>query len=252
MSENNYRISVCIATYNGQNFIKEQIDSILIQIDSSLDEVIVIDDCSTDNTVEIIQNYNSPSIKLIKNDHNLGAIKSFEKAIKFSKGSIIILSDQDDIWHDIKVFTILDSFKKNRNTFCIVSDCEIIDENKKVLYESFFKLKNSKSGFWNNLHKNRYLGCSMAFRSCIKELILPFPKHINMHDEWIGLNCDLISNVLFLDKVLFSYRRHDKNVSSMEWSGFFRALLKRILHLTYVSLNILKIIKFRHSTSRKI
>ena len=96
-------VSICMALYNGAKFVEEQIDSILPQLDHPNDEIIIVDDFSKDNSVELISNYKDPRIKLIKNKSNIGYIKTFEKAINLSKNDIIFLSDQDDIWENNKV-----------------------------------------------------------------------------------------------------------------------------------------------------
>ena len=103
--------SVCMATYNGSEFIKRQLDSIVQQLDTT-DEVIIVDDNSTDGTTKIIlDNYSSNQVKLIKNNKNIGSIGSFEKAMSKASGEFIFLADQDDIWFDNKVEVMMDLFK---------------------------------------------------------------------------------------------------------------------------------------------
>lgn len=173
------KISVCIATYNGEKYLKKQLDSILNQLKKE-DEVIISDDTSTDATVEIIKAYNDRRIILIENQKFRSPIYNFENALKHASGDIIFLADQDDIWIDNKVCTV----KKYLKSYdLVISDAEIIDTNDETLYRSFYALNNSRKGFIKNIIKNSYLGCCMAFNRKILESALPFPKNVPMHDQ---------------------------------------------------------------------
>jgi|SaaInlStandDraft_4_1057021.scaffolds.fasta_scaffold00656_5 glycosyltransferase involved in cell wall biosynthesis len=202
-------ISICIATYNGEKYIKEQLDSILSQI-SKEDEIIISDDSSIDNTIEIIKSYNDHRIILYENQKFRSPIFNFENALNKANGEIIILSDQDDIWKDNKIEMI----KKYINHYDLVlSDAYIIDEYGNILEESFYKFNGSSSGFTKNIVKNSYLGCTMAFNKKILEKSLPFPKDIPMHDWWIGLIGEIYGKTYFIEDKLISYRRHGNNAS---------------------------------------
>ena len=93
-----FSVSVCIATYNGAGFIKEQLDSILMQIPATA-EVLIGDDGSVDETISIVEGFNDPRIRVIRNSSNLGYVRNFENLIENARGDYIFLSDQDDIWH---------------------------------------------------------------------------------------------------------------------------------------------------------
>ncbi len=203
------KISVCLATYNGEKFIKEQLDSIMVQL-SEGDEVIVSDDSSTDKTLDIINLYKDKRIKILPNQKFHSPALNFENALKYAKGDYIFLSDQDDIWLSNKVkrmVSMLECFD------LVVSDCKVVDENLTVIEKSFCMKRNSGVGFWKNFSRNSYLGCCMAFRKEILKYILPFPKRIAMHDIWIGLSVELQGNPIFLREPLMLYRRHGNNVS---------------------------------------
>lgn len=202
-------ISVCMATYNGAKYIKEQLDSILNQL-SDDDEIIISDDSSSDNTVEIILTYNDPRIKLHRDQKFKSPIYNFENAIKQAKGDFIFLCDQDDVWFPDKIKTSLFYLQKYD---LVVSDCKMVDENLNVFENSFFAVRNSGKGFWKNLVKNSYIGCCMAFRREIIKYALPFPSKVAMHDIWIGLSVELNGSSYFIDKPLILYRRHNENVS---------------------------------------
>jgi len=198
------KISVCMATYNGEKYIKEQLDSILSQIGKN-DEVIVSDDSSTDNTIEIVKSFNDSRIKIFENQTFKSPVYNFENTLKYANGELIILSDQDDIWKPNKIHIIKTYTQKYD---LVVSDADIIDEKGAILQESFYKLNGSRKGFIKNIIKNSYLGCAMAFNRKILDKTLPFPRNLPMHDWWIGLIAELYGKVYFIEDKLISHRRH--------------------------------------------
>lgn len=202
-------ISVCIATYNGEKFLKEQLVSILSQLGNN-DEIIISDDSSTDKTMLVVNSFNDKRIKIFENQSFSSPIYNFENAIKHAQGDYIFLSDQDDIWLSSKVERTLYYLKEND---LVLSDCKIVDENLNVLNDSFFAMMSSRKGFFSNLIRNSYMGCCMAFKKEILDYILPFPKNLAMHDSWIGLSVELNGNSFFLNEPLILYRRHDNNAS---------------------------------------
>ena len=209
------KISVAIATYNGEKYIKEQIDSILKNLNKE-DEIIISDDGSTDSTRDIIKSYKDKRIKLIDGPKK-GVKQNFANAIQNTEGKFIFLSDQDDIWLDNKVEKMLETFE-GQNATLVVHDAQVFDnENNKILYDSFFKYRNSGAGILKNIYRNTYIGCCMAFDSKIKDKILPIPNNIEMHDQWIGILNDIYYNKsIFIDDKLIKYRRHSENVSKMK------------------------------------
>ncbi len=202
-------ISVCMATYNGEKYLKEQIDSILCQLNSN-DELIISDDGSTDGTIEIIEGYNDGRIKLYKNSfHNF--VANFEFALKQVQGDYVFLCDQDDIWLENKIATMsgyLDEYD------LVMSDCRLIAEDKSVLFDSYFQLRKSHKGLMRNLIINSYMGCCMAFRRQLLSYVLPFPHQICSHDMWIGLVAELKGNIFLLPQQLILHRRHGRNASA--------------------------------------
>lgn len=227
-------VSICMATYNGERYIREQLNSILSQI-SDEDEIIISDDSSTDKTIDIIYEYlDKANIKLLKSQKFHSPIFNFENAIKHANGDYIFLCDQDDVWLPNK----LNKMKKELEKFdLVVSDCRVVDEKLNIISESFFSILKSGKGFWKNLAINSYLGCCMAFRKDICNYILPFPKGIAMHDIWIGLSVELNGSIKFLNEPLILYRRHGDNASSSSeksnYSIFYR-LKYRIAMLSYL------------------
>lgn len=204
-------ISVCIATYNGEKYLKKQLESILKQIDKA-DEIIISDDMSTDKTLEIARSFNDERIKIFIHDSNHGFTPNFENALKHSKGDYIFLCDQDDEWYDDKVSTTMDALKEYD---FVVSDCITVNENDEIISESRFKTFNLKKSFFRVLIKNRFIGCCMAFKKNVLETILPFPERYDLveHDTWIVSVALKFFNVKLIDKPLIKYRRHGQNAS---------------------------------------
>ncbi len=203
-------ISVCLASYNGGKYIKEQLFSILDQIGEN-DELIISDDSSTDNTIEIIKNLNDKRIVLIEKQQFKNPIYNFENALNYCKGEYIFLSDQDDKWDDNKLEVTL---KYLKNYDLIVSDCHVVNEKCDVIFDSFFALNGSKKGLLKNIVKNSYLGCCMAFRRRVLIKALPFPSSLPMHDWWLGLIGEMYFKTHFAPEKLIFYRRHQTNASS--------------------------------------
>lgn len=204
------RVSVCMATYNGALHIEKQLASILKNLDTN-DEVIVSDDNSTDETLEIVRSFNDNRIRVVLNHQdNRGHIRNFENALKHANGEYLFLSDQDDIWFDNKVSTMMKAFEKHD---LIVCDCTIVDGEMNVLNKSFYELYASGNGLVKNLIKNTYLGCCMAFKKKVVDKALPFPKDIISHDTWLGLTGELVGSCYFVPENLQYFIRHGANFS---------------------------------------
>lgn len=237
-------ISVCMATYNGERFIKQQIDSILSQL-SSDDELIISDDGSTDGTLEIIASYNDKRIKLFKHDkqiiktkysrNNIYVTKNFENALNHCSGDFIFLSDQDDECLPNKYTELLKLLEKNDVVMCNYS---IIDQNNNEIissnYNSSYYLHSS---FIKDLLHPKFLGCCMGIRKEALSYILPFPSRLVAHDFWIGLLSLKMNKFCFTENVLHKYRRHMGNVCFDEKTNsnpFFYKIFYRIQLLNQI------------------
>lgn len=205
-------ISVCMATYNGERFIKEQLDSILHQLQTG-DEIVISDDGSTDHTIEIITSMNSDKIRIYYNEGEHGYTPNFENALRHAKGDIIFLSDQDDLWKANKVATCLNYFESYD---FIVSDAELINAEGQKTASSFYALRRSKPGLLQCLLRFSFLGCCIAFKRDILDRALPFPaNHIYCtHDNWLTLIAMAFYKAAVVPDKLIGYRRYDNNTSS--------------------------------------
>lgn len=204
-------VSVCIATYNGEKYIKEQLVSILKQIDEN-DEVIISDDGSFDKTMDVIADVNDKRVKVIQNLGKHGFTPNFENALRHANGDIIFLADQDDIWSDDKVEKVKICLEKYD---LVIHDCKTINNEFEVLQKSRFDHFSIKSGFIPHLIKSRYLGCCMAFNKKMLNAVLPFPSNDKLleHDIWIAAVGWLYFKTTLIKEPLIFYRRHGENVS---------------------------------------
>lgn len=204
-------VSVCVATYNGEKYLKEQLDSILKQLIES-DEVIISDDGSKDSTLDVIKSFNDPRIKIYINKGEHGYTANFENALKYSSGDIIVLSDQDDVWSADKISTIKTQLEWYD---FLVSDATVVNEKLEVLSKSFWSLRKPHYNAFGDFIQCSYLGCCMAFKRDVLLMALPFPKNHNLccHDYWLQLIGSFYFSVRYEHKPLVYYRRHGGNVS---------------------------------------
>ncbi len=204
------KISVCMATYNGERFIREQINSILPQLRDT-DELIISDDGSTDKTLEIVREIADKRIKLFYNNaHNF--TKNFENAISKSTGDIIFLCDQDDVWKNNKVEVMMSYLSEYD---LVISNATIVDGKRNEIMPEYFKYSKVKQGFVYNLLYTRYIGACMAFNRKILHKVLPFPNNkLIPHDYWIACISELYYNTYLINEPLIEYRRHELNASS--------------------------------------
>ena len=215
-------ISVCIATYNGEHYIEEQIASILPQLDDD-DELIISDDGSKDGTVSMLSSFGDKRIKIYHNTGNHGVVPNFENALRHANGDVIFLADQDDVWKPCKVTQVMKAIDA-----CdfIVHNAEMVDGNLKSQGIDFFTLRHTCYGYVSNLWKMRYLGCCMTFRKEALKYILPFPKGILWHDMWAAAILHLKFRGKLINEPLIMYRRHGDNASSSgeksNWTWRFR------------------------------
>ncbi len=240
-------ISVCIATYNGSKYIKEQLQSILVQL-SEDDEVIISDDGSTDDTVDIIRLLEDDRIVILQHKKDVDvqykfgnsfryATSNFENAIRMAKGDYIFLSDQDDVWHPNKVSTMLQSLLINNLVQC---NCCVIDDSGNKVQSIFYKSNPISLSLLSNLKNMPFLGCCMAFRRDILRWVLPFPKGLLAHDFWIGAIVTQKGKIEYLPEVLHFYRKHGNNVSPASGGKSANSLIFKISYRIVFFVQILK------------
>jgi len=213
------QVSVAMCTYNGARFLPEQLESIAAQTRLP-DELVICDDGSTDESVEIIRAFlhHAPFAgRLEINDYNLGSTKNFEKAIGFCQGEIIALADQDDVWLPEKLSSIAGILERDERVGAVFSDAELIDQHSRPLAKTLWR----SNGF-NSREQERFVagqglevllkhslvtGATMAFRREFRSLTLPIPSS-QIHDLWIALLITSISHLAPIKTALVRYRKH--------------------------------------------
>jgi glycosyltransferase involved in cell wall biosynthesis len=219
-----------MATYNGEQYLKQQLESILCQL-SEDDELVISDDASQDKTLDIIKDFQDQRIRLLVNQERKGVIKNFENALRKAAGDVIYLADQDDIWEKNKV-QVVNQYIKDYD--CVVSNCTVVDEQLNVIHESFFELRNSGKGLVKNLFANTYLGCCITIRRRLLNYVLPFPAKIPMHDIWIGVVAETFGIPLFIPNKLVKYRRHQNTATLSARKSRFTLGKKIIFRLNII------------------
>ena len=217
------RVSVAMAAYNGEKYIKKQLESILCQLKED-DEIIISLDPSKDSTQKVIESMKDQRIKIFQGPKK-GVKKNFENALSHCQNEIIFLADQDDIWLEGKVEHVLSAFDQGASV--VMHDARIVDNENHTICASFFEMKNVKTGIIHNLIKNGYMGCCMAFRKDLLQYVLPIPEYIYMHDQWIGMVGDKIGKNVLIDQPYLLYRRHGKNVSDIQHGTWKEMIYKR-------------------------
>lgn len=231
--------SVCLALYNGEKYIAEQVASILSQLGED-DELIVSDDGSTDRSIEIINSFHDPRVRVVKNAGLHGVNANFENALRYASGDIIFLADQDNVWLPGKAEECIRALE---DSDLVVHDAFIADLDLNHQNKSLFEELIIKEGFLNNFIRNRFSGCCMAFRREILAYALPFPRKGGFFcDNWIGLIASLKGKTRFIPFKGLMLRRHEDALSSVGASSrlpltrkisyrlsLLSALLKRLL-----------------------
>jgi glycosyltransferase involved in cell wall biosynthesis len=208
-------VSIAMATYNGEHYVAQQLDSILNQTYKNL-EIVIVDDHSNDGTYAILQEYANKyhNIILVRNIANLGVSQSFSKCLSMTNGDFIALSDQDDVWFKDKIEVLVDNIGDN---MLIHSDDVVVDNNLHVLYESHFAM--SKNPNWQQF--NDYLvnvnvtGCTVLVSRKLLDIALPIPKEFVIHDWYLAIIAAYYNKIKLLNKPLLYYRQHNNNVSGV-------------------------------------
>ena len=221
-------LSIALCTYNGAVYLKEQLESIAAQTRTP-DELVISDDQSTDDTLRLIEEFAATAgfpVRLSVNEANLGIAKNFEKAISLCRGDVIVLSDQDDVWHSDKLESIERIFAAKPQLSLVFSNAELVDETLTLFAETLFdllhfngekqRLVKSGRALDVQLRENLVCGCTMAFRANLKDLVLPISADGPLvHDGWIVLLIAAVGEIDFINRPLLKYRQHSAQQSRL-------------------------------------
>lgn len=215
-------ISVAMCTFSGARYLLQQLESIANQT-VSVDEVVVCDDGSTDDTIQILKTFAAGSgipFRIFQNEVNLGSTQNFEKCLSLCEGDIIFLADQDDIWRNDRVEKQLGFLNDHPEKDAVFSDAMMIDDNSqpigKTIWEEieFNKALRDKwmDGRSHEILYNGFVvtGATLAIRKSCLPRLMPFPTHIPdlIHDAWIAMVLSLEEKISFIPENLISYRIH--------------------------------------------
>lgn len=213
-------VDILLATYNGEKYIREQLDSILQQTYNKIN-IYISDDYSTDSTPNILKEYELKydNINVTYQEQNIGSIRNFEYLMTKVKSQYYMLSDQDDVWYEDKVEKSLKKLKEE-NADLVFTDLEVVDENLNTINKSFYTMMGKIGKINKSINKkefeylyNSVTGCTILSRLDFINKILPLPKDSKyvIHDSWIGLITSLNGKIVFLDEPTIKYRQHGDN-----------------------------------------
>ena len=243
-------IDIAMATYNGEPYILEQIESIQRQTYVNWN-LYISDDGSTDNTVKIISNLvkNDTRIKIINRERQGGVVKNFNKALMATTAEYVVLSDQDDIWLDDRleklVYKIQEIEGMDNKPKMVFTDLELVDSEAKTIAMSFYKsngLKAQENIKGHNLlwHSTVY-GCTTIMNRKLLDQSLPIPDYAQMHDQWLALNAKQENGLYYFDYKSLKYRQHANNVVGGSSNGFSSKLKNFRKNVNNIKASVLKI-----------
>jgi glycosyltransferase involved in cell wall biosynthesis len=231
-------VSICLATYNGYYYIEDQVFSILLELQRD-DELIIVDDCSDNETKSLLLRYQDPRIKIFFNKKNIGHVKTFEKCINYANHSIIILSDQDDIWVPGRVNKLVKNLL-NSDKLLVTSNFSLIDNlgnptnrprNLVSIHNSSFYVSNIVGIFFG---RRDYYGCTMAFNRDLLKFVTPIPSGTESHDLWFALMANVLGKNDHIDDITVLRRLHASNVTSIKRRSFMKITVTRIVFLKLI------------------
>jgi glycosyltransferase involved in cell wall biosynthesis len=228
-----------MTTYNGEAYLKKQIDSVVDQLLEN-DELIVFDDCSTDGTWEILKRYHDSRVRRYRNTKNVGYIQNFENCFHQASNRVILICDQDDIWYFNKLSTVRKMYSENQDLILMISNMDLIDSNDALIKsEALSHFKRGRNKLVNTMQgfvRGRYYGCTMAIDRMMLLSALPLPRNHPSYDLYLGLICELRGRVQALSNSLIAHRLHEKNQSLQKRGRLDKVLIRRFL----MAVNILK------------
>ena len=224
------RLSVAMCTFQGEKFLEAQLASILAQR-SPPDRMVVVDDRSTDQTLELVRSFAHSApfpVEVLQNPRTLGFTKNFERAIGAADGELIVLSDQDDVWAPTRLEEVRQIFRDAPDVGAVFSDAELVDAELNPLGSTLFeavgftpalqRLARRRGMFDVLLKGNVVTGATLAFRSEFRDLVLPISE-TSEHDAWIALMIAAVAPVVFVPRPLLRYRQHSANQIGAEVLG---------------------------------
>jgi glycosyltransferase involved in cell wall biosynthesis len=227
--EGGVRVSVCLAAHDGANFIGDQVRSILDQLGPS-DELVVVDDASTDGTVSVLESFGDSRIRLHRNESNVGYVRTFERALGLARGAYLLLSDQDDVWIPGRLEVMVAALDRDG----VVATSVAVLGAPPGPPRWPLRDKDSHS-YATNLAAvligvRWYFGCAMGLRRDVLRMVLPFPSWLTeSHDLWIGVVGNALREMRHLEAPSVARRLHDANQTPTRWRSLPEILGARVM-----------------------
>lgn len=234
-----------MATYNGEQFIQEQLDSIINQTYANW-KLIIRDDCSTDNTVKIIKKYKDYRIQLIEGKENLGQVKNFNKLLEQAlDANYVMFADQDDVWlnskveDSMKVMTYHESFNNCTKSILVYSKVRYVDQDLRPLDVKNANPDPNDKSIKTLLSYNYIWGCTMMLNKKLIQSVFPISEYAQNHDYWVALNASVSGEIVRLNEYTVLYRQHERNVTGgLNNRGYFNKFKKiKMLKKSYFELH---------------
>lgn len=227
------KISIALATYNGEKYIEEQLKSIYNQTIKP-DEIIISDDNSNDKTIKIInetKKFTNIKHEVIENKNRTGYSLNFNRALQSVNGDVIFLCDQDDFWFENKIEYVLNQFKENTNIWVVMNNAMFTDESLNQLGTT--KLDEHKR--YDRKLNGYHIGCCAAVRKELLDYCLPIPSNKVGHDNWIISIAEGLGKRKIINSVLQYYRRHGNNQSNTFHNGIKVSIIEK--YFKYIKSN---------------
>ena len=252
------QISICMATYNGQEYLKKQIDSIFAQSNQDW-QLLIRDDGSCDNTISIIEDYMArfpDKIKLITGKEcHLGASLNFGQLLEYTDTQYIMFSDQDDIWLPNKIELTLNVMKATEQLYpdkpvLVHTDLRVIDSDSRTIADSIWSYQKLFPEIGNSLNKitaqNVVTGCAMMINRKARAVSIPIPGEAIMHDWWIAIKVAKHGKIAYVSTPSILYRQHPGNEI-----GAKRAQKINILHFLTKLCRLKKLLSAQYRMVKK-
>jgi len=245
-------ISVCIATYNGARYLEAQLSSILAQLDPE-DEIVVVDDASSDDTVARLQSFGDARMRIHRNERNRGHVQSFALALSLARNDLLFMSDQDDVWLPGRVAIMKHALRQSGH-WVLSSNTTFIDaEGRPTTYETEGVRAADSARYMSNIMgifsgRHCYYGCAMAMRREIVPIILPMPSFVESHDLWIAMAGNAARANVHLDANTLARRVHGHNASILS-RPLRQKLWSRVVFLQSLLVILRRLVRQRHRSA---
>lgn len=231
-------VHIVMASYNGEAYLEEQLESLLHQsyADFTLE---ICDDGSTDGTLDILERYakEDERISIHRNEKNMGYVKNFMQGIKRSQASYIMLCDQDDIWNPNKIEITLKAMKKAENEtpnvpLLVFTDAMNYDSDSGEETGRFHKNSHLDIKKVDTAHifmENKCIGCTVMINQAVLSYLSELPEQIRVHDWWLALICSHFGRIVYVDEPTLKYRQHGGNmIGGSSFSSYVKERLAGI------------------------